>query len=142
MASLKIQKNQTGIDVGNNTYANQDNISTLYLDNLEFDVNLMQPNLEVEYTKGDEQVINDISNNNYIFKNGNVEVFTSLMSIVANPGEFNVSFDIEVLDLNTNISYFPDFLVTNLDNNQSIIGSGETGGEQYIKPFEPINTLI
>lgn len=89
MATYKIQQNQTGLDIVNQLYTSQNNIYDIYLNNADFNINLMQYDLQVNYTNPINQTVNIINNNNYIFKNGNVSIFTELCTITSGIGIFN-----------------------------------------------------
>jgi len=70
MGTYKIKESQTALDVVNQLFVSLDNIDTLYLENISFDVNKMQDNLELTYEDPSAtQDINDIKNNRYIFIN-------------------------------------------------------------------------
>lgn len=77
----KIQENQTAIDVVNQLYTTVDDISRLMLDNVEFDINLMNQDLEVRFDEPYNAIRNDINLNNLTFVNNNnvvYEVFDEL----------------------------------------------------------------
>lgn len=84
-----IKEGQTALDVVNQLYGNQDNIGTLYSNNEDFDINLMQNNLEIFYEMQNSQLINEIQNNNYLFVNRDNVVYELLASLQLIPGNYN-----------------------------------------------------
>lgn len=84
-----IKEGQTALDVVNQLYGNQDNIGTLYSNNEDFDINLMQNNLEIFYEIQNSQLINEIQNNNYLFVNRDNVVYELLESLQLIPGNYN-----------------------------------------------------
>lgn len=82
----KIQEFQTGLDVASQLFGNQDNIAQLMIDNDEFDINKMQQNLTLIYSKQDNKIVNEISNNNYTFINRENVVYNLLETIIVDKG--------------------------------------------------------
>lgn len=96
MEEIKVKSGQTGLDIVNNAYASQDYISQMYTDNDTFDINEMQKDTFV-YTKLNNQKINTIVNNKYTFVNGDVNVFTKLISMKVANCSFNTFLNINTI---------------------------------------------
>lgn len=103
-----IREFQTALDVCTQLYGNQDNISTLMLDNQDFDINKVQEGMIVEYTKPENnKTLNEITNNNYIFINRENIVYKLLET---------VSFDKGFHVLNQYSSYYGRCYIQTEDN--------------------------
>lgn len=136
MSKYKIKQDQTGLDVVNNTFASQDNIYDLYVNNSEFNINLMQNQSVVDYTASTNKTINDIVNNQYIFKNSNVEIFKSLFTLKLNIGTFIVP-QISLYDNGSIVNV--DVLISNSETNEMNIYNSTEINE--ISLFETENNI-
>lgn len=93
MPTYTIKENQTALDVVSQLYGNQDNIGTLYLSNENFDINKMQNGLEITYISPNNQTINNIINNRYLFMNRDNVVYPLYTTISLTRGVYDLSTD-------------------------------------------------
>jgi len=107
----EIKEFQTGLDVVSQLFGNQDNIGTLMLNNEDFDINKMQQDLKLNYTKPEnDKTINEITNNNYIFINRQNIVYNLLETI---------NFDKGYHSLTQYTQYYGRCYVVNNSNNDT-----------------------
>lgn len=127
----EILENQTGLDLVNNLFASPDYISNIYIDNPTFDINKMQQNLEITYSGLTEpnQDIFDIENNDYLFINGDAEVYSLNTTLTLPVGVYSFSGYSE---------YYGISYVRNLSDNKAFF---LTDTENTIKIYEA-NSLV
>jgi hypothetical protein len=141
MRTFTIQEGQNGLDLANNTYADLNFISDLYLKNPEFDVNKMQPGLAIDWEVAElTQIQNDIINNSYIFKNLNVIVYKELFNLTVKPGEYNINLGIKIFNTSINQEYLPTYLIESEEDYTNIYEGSLT--DVNFKAFDSENNMI
>lgn len=118
MSNFYVKNNQNGLDVINNTYTSLDNTYQMYLDNTEFDLNLMQKDLNLQYNATITKTINSINNNNYTFTNGNINIYQSILKLNVGTGIYENQFKISIVGEDN-----PDFKIINESTQESLITS-------------------
>ena len=138
MSEYTIKEFQTGIDVVNQLFGDQDHISDLMLVNTEFNINNMQQDLVVTYTEPTtNQLLNNIKNNNSTFVNRENIVYTLLDSIVLDKGLHSLSTYSDYYNKAyiKNISTDTIFYLSSTNNFIKILEDGQTV-EIWVELFE------
>ena len=91
MNNYIIKPKQNGLDVVNQLFGSQDYISELYLNNIDFNINKMQEGLNIQYEKIDNQIVNTIETNGYIFVNEDNIVYEYIAEFTLNVGYYSLS---------------------------------------------------
>jgi hypothetical protein len=84
----EIKEFQTGLDVVSQLFGNQDNIGTLMLNNVDFDINKMQQNMILDYETENNKTLNEIKNNNYTFINRENVVYNKYETVYYDKGYY------------------------------------------------------
>ena len=84
----EIKEYQTALDVVSQLYGNQDDIKTLMLNNIDFDINKMQQNLVLVYETENNKTLNEIKNNNYTFINRENVVYNKYETVYYDKGYY------------------------------------------------------
>ena len=135
MSTYTIQEMQTGLDVCNQLYSDQDHIYDIYIDNDEFDINLMQNGITLDYTDVSNQIINEIVNNDFNFVNRDVVTTTNIIEFECSAGCFNLDLGIVTYD---GATASPDMYIK-IDNTGDVLSN--TNDISNVNLYEPYNTI-
>jgi len=133
MSTFKPKSLQTGLDTLNNTYASQDYLFNLYMDNPSFDINVMQ-DAPVIYTPLSNNTVNQINNNSYTFINGDVQIFNTFVNLQVIEGAYTINPNIAINGFGT-----VDYKYFNNDTNDAEIVNA--GNSTFLNLFNQINNI-